>query len=375
MALLPGSTLIYLFSILFNFMIIKTSYQRLIIFFILAILAVLYSLQDNLNVFDNILILFLSAFGIFQLKIENFTKLVRVLIIILGFGGIMNFISLLYAILGGDPLFYLINEAEFSNSRKFFLTAFSNTYYSFGTLSIIKPSFIFDEPGKYSFVVSTAFFSWVLLKETKKRKHQCEPDFDLSDTIILSLVIGLLSTLSLHGIFTAISVIFFLKRKILKYTILMSSVYIIYVFEPVYNLTFGRIFSGTITFNNRDILIKNALNTLYNTDFHFFGLYSTCDGLVAKCNDMYGTFSDTPFTPLLGYGILSVFYYLPLVVIMICVLVSSSKRLLIFFPAFCAAYLLRSSFLSTPDIYLTAFLLLNMFYALNYSYKNIARSP
>lgn len=375
MALLPGSILAHLFSILLNWAMIKTSHQKVIFFLILAISAVLYSFQDNLNVFDNILILLLSTFGLLQLNTQNLIKLVRMLLVILSFGGILNFIALLYTIFGGDPIFTIINETEFSNSRKFFLTAFSNTHYNFGTFSIIKPSFIFDEPGKYSFVVSTIFFSWLLLRETQKHIYHSTADFRLNDSVILFIAVGLLSTLSLHGILTGISIVFFLKSNNLKHIIVTSAIVIMFTFEPVYNLTVGRIFSDTITFNNRSILMENGFNTLSRNDFHFFGLYSTCDGLVANCNRMYGTFSDTPLTPLLGYGVLSILYYIPLATIMTGSFIALNKRLLVFLPAFCSAFLLRSSFLSMPDIYLSAFLLINMIYVLNYTYKNIARVP
>lgn len=158
---------------------------------------------------------------------------------------ILSIISFIYVYLGGEPLYQFPNPDGRINNL--YLFSFSNTI----NYNIIRPSFIYDEPGAFSFLI----ISTVILREIYGLKK---------NITIFILVFGLITLSLSHVIFTFL---YFLlrtnfKQKIASGLLLMILLSLV-IDIPAMNFFFDRFHidnSGRIKGDNRSGQIENFYN-------------------------------------------------------------------------------------------------------------------
>lgn len=215
--------------------------------------------------------------------IEYLSKMMTIYIII---ALICSIISFFYAYFGYPPIFEIVN-ADGRINRLYLLT-FSNVSYG----HIIRPAFIYDEPGAFSFVICFVAILRTVLKQ--------------NSTTTFLIILGGLITLSLSHVL--ILLVFLATKVEKKYYLPIIAFFIVSVIflaqQKEMSFFFNRFQvsqNGTIEGDNRSDQIKNFMK-IEDEDIFLYGKY--------KCYDRpelcikYGSIASSPVSPMYEGGIL-----------------------------------------------------------------------
>lgn len=275
---------------------IAVTRKHIYLYLLLALLLLTASFSSNHNntLTPLIFVFFFSTtlFFLAQFKydvavrfIESATKLFTIFIV-------LSIIGVFYALMGGQPLFHLLNPDGRENN--FYLTTFSNA-----TTFTIRPSAIYDEPGAFSFYICMliALRSIIGLDDKKS---------------IMLLLGGFITQSITHLGFSLIWVtwFFFIKKNkkpsIKHFTYILSLLIMLFLIyqSGIMEWAIERIidFYENPWKNPRQRAYDEALNAIsLNFSNIFFGFDVEC----AKRSDACLAYGENPLTPL-AYGGLSV---------------------------------------------------------------------
>jgi hypothetical protein len=239
-----------------------------------------------------LLIFFTSKHG----KIFVGISTVFVCLLILG-----AYIGVLYAYLGGEPVFVFPNGDGRLNS--IYLTTGTNFHIG----RFIRPSGIYDEPGALSFFICSVCLLRVF--------------FNKNDTITLFIMIfGMITSSLTHLLILICFVSYYLfryKNKSSTYAYFLSFFVIgMIILAVFYNLFDTLLFSrlrynpstGAISGDTRSHLFLNALGMIDIKSF-FWGLDRTVYTNENLFRSAFPFIGDNPLTPLVKYGFFSQWYY------------------------------------------------------------------
>lgn len=236
--------------------------------------------------------------------IESVTK---ILSIIVYFGILTSWIGFFYALNNGQPLIIFDNPDGRQNGL--FLSTFSNTQIG----NIIRPSFIFDEPGAFSFLI----ISTVALRDR----------YNLSKVNSTSMLLGGLITLSIAHIIILLVYLVWGNKKVFFIAITVIAI----AFSTTYNNNDFNFFykrleieDGQISGDNRSNQIENFLN-IANSDIILFGNYE-CHTRPNRICPEHGDISSSPVTPIYLGGTLLLLIQAYFHVLLI-IIIAKCKRL------------------------------------------------
>lgn len=198
-------------------------------------------------------------------------------------------ISFMYALNGGDSIFYMFNPDGRTNGLYFL--SFSNAVYG----NIIRPSFIYDEPGAFSFVLISVALLRILLKKEEKGT--------------LFILVGGLCTFSLtHIIIVFLYVIF---SASIRWKLFIISIVIILVTvsftDNKYAFFYNRLSvsdAKTINGDNRSKQLTNFIDVVNrDQEVLLLGDYKCHSNANGVCQQ-HGDISSSPVTPLYRGGII-----------------------------------------------------------------------
>ncbi|ENP6407255.1 O156 family O-antigen polymerase [Escherichia coli] len=201
-------------------------------------------------------------------------------------GIVLSVISFCYAYAGGNEILTFHNVDGRLNSL--YLTSFSN----FKIGNIIRPSFIYDEPGAFSFVICFV----VILREVLGRKYNWVYllggmiTLSLTQFIILSLYIIVKNWKNIKQIL----VLCFALFGLIMFTYNNNE------FDFFYNRFNTE--NGTFSGDNRSMQISNYLNVV-NENMFLLGDYKCHDNINQRC-ESHGDISSSIVTPIYKGGIL-----------------------------------------------------------------------
>lgn len=255
------------------------------------------TIKVGIYFFSALFIVFLLSYDDLYKFTDYLTKLLLLMLVGAGIG-------FLYALSGGEALFYITNEDTALNG--WYLTTLSK----FNINGLTRPSGIYDEPGALSFVLCIC----VALRESLRMKRR--------DSWILMLA-GLVTLSTAHVIFF---VLYWMKVKLKNpKTILISiislgvSLLLLMSFDnpvnTILSYSFNRfaIVDGAFVGDNRSYLIANAYSYLDIKAF-LFGLNGDCIMGTPICALQEPKFyCCNPLTPIVHFGFfLSLPYYITL---------------------------------------------------------------
>jgi len=198
----------------------------------------------------------------------------------------LSIFSFIYTYLGGESYFSFPNPDGRINHL--YLFSFANTI----NYNIMRPSFIYDEPGALSFFIVIV----VLLREI----------YSFDKKITIFILIGGLVTLSLTHIMMTFLYLFFRSKA--KYTITVIAIIGLILFSlkdvPAMGFFFDRFKvneSGKLQGDNRSKQIKN-FSRIIDLDILILGNYKCDDKINKRCTN-HGDISSSPVTPLYRGGI------------------------------------------------------------------------
>lgn len=202
-------------------------------------------------------------------------------------GIVCSIISFLYSFLGNSSIFTIINPDGRENY--FFLLSLSNSIVG----NVIRPSFIYDEPGAFSFFLIFVAIYRSVLNQSK-----------LQTNIIL---FGGLITLSAAHIIIVIIYIFTNIKKInLLFIIIILSLFVNELSKDErFDFIFNRFVindDGTIRGDNRTDQIYNYFN-IVNNELFLLGNYKCTERPSKRCSE-HGDISSSIVTPVYNGGIL-----------------------------------------------------------------------
>lgn len=179
------------------------------------------------------------------------------------------------------------------------LFSFSNAVYS----NVMRPSFIYDEPGAFSFFICSV----VLLREIMGSRKSVS---------ILILVLGLVTFSLMHLIVLFVYLLFSIstKGKVVVLTVLLSIIFST-INNPSFDFVYNRfkIENGKLSGDNRSGQIDNYLRVVDQHMFIFGNEKCFING-ENICREDHGDISSNPLTPLYQGGVfilsLQVFYYI-----------------------------------------------------------------
>jgi hypothetical protein len=273
---------------------IKINSFLMIIFFLLLVLFITI-FKDTLVYAQRFaffsIVLLLIILILKKESIINYTSKILTVYIIIAI--IFSIISFIYAYLGFSPIFEINNPDGRINYL--YLMSFSNSIFG----NIIRPSFIYDEPGAFSFIICYVVILRTMLKKNKN--------------ITLLILIGGLITFSVtHIIILLIYLILEINKKIIFLLIpILIIISILLSNQDELKFFFDRFSlseSGEIKADNRSGQINNFIK-IANQEIILFGNYQCEDSTINKCTDHYDMTS-SPITPIYYGGILFLFVQL-----------------------------------------------------------------
>lgn len=254
--------------------------------------------------------------------INKFTTAMTIFALI---GIFCSAVGFIYSFYGGQPIGHFENIDGRPNF--IYLTTFSNAIYG----NIIRPSFIYDEPGAFSFVLCFV----VILRELMKRKSNLSflimfcglITFSLAHVIIFILYALSKIKISIKSIFSAI---FF------SIIILLSVYYVASTAE------FSFFTDRFIINKDGDISGDNRMNQLDNFErvFNwsiFWGGDYKCHDLPTKMCVSHGDISSSIVTPLYTGGVIQLFIQIVTHIVFIFMIMKNKK---LFFPVLAMSLLL-----------------------------------
>ncbi|WP_429102269.1 hypothetical protein [Aeromonas veronii] len=364
--LLVNATTIYSFILLLTFfaMIFKRGLSikavTLAAMFIATILVLVLLTQSQVHfnryIFQAIglLLCFIVAK---EYKIIN--RLTDLLTIFAILGILCAFIGFFYALFGGQPAYSFPNPD--SRLNFVYLTTFSNAVYG----NVIRPAFIYDEPGAFSFVLCFI----VILRELMQRRA----------SVSLGIMIGGLITFSLAHIVILVLFIFSKIKFSLKSLIgiMLASILLLSIFNLVSNSNEFNFFtarfeindSGSLSGDNRIGQIDN-FKKIFSWDIFWGGDYQ-CHHLQAKRCLEHGDISSSVVTPLYFGGVIQLIVQL---ITHIFFILAVYRNKTLFFPAFAMSLLLlQRPYFSLIGyqimIYIVLFI---MFYLIKYKHVHVS---
>jgi hypothetical protein len=262
------------------------------------------------------------------------------------------YIGVVYAFLGGEPVFSFPNGDGRLNSV--YLT--TGTNFSIGRF--IRPSGIYDEPGALSFFICAICLLRVFFNRN-------------DDFTFLILISGIITSSLAHLLILTCFAVYYLRRYKKKkstfvYVLIffVTGLIVIIVFYELFDtLLFNRLrynpSKGKISGDTRSHLFLNALKLLDARSF-FWGL----DKMVYVDEDVFSLrfplIGDNPLAPLVKYGIFSQwYYYFMLSVIFVAGLFR--KRYFFIYLSACLLFFQRSNpHIISYNFYFTLFFLIAM---------------
>lgn len=215
-----------------------------------------------------------------------------------------SILSLLYSLYNPPDWMGILPDGR---GYYFFFSSFSNYYNGFFT----RPSFIFDEPGTYSFVLCFSVTYRTLINNFESNVN----------FLRLLVAFGGLVTLSLAHLIFLFFLIFHFRSVKLTLAIFLSALVLI-------NLSFDTpVSSDPVTFDQRlasisadpesDVRISSFFESLSLTnDSLLFGLDSRCQYDREYCNQLYGVIGEHFLAPIIINGLFgSIHYYFALAIL------------------------------------------------------------
>lgn len=223
----------------------------------------------------------------------------------------MNFSLLLCAVgfcyaLAGGPHIWTVQNPDGRDALLYLATLSNSVFPTPNGGAIIRPSFIYDEPGAYAFVIDAVLLASFMMHRRLRRQEWI-------------LLVGGFLTFSIAHMLVALFLLVaakLLRHAILPIVLLAVVDYWIYITIDM-SLIFGRLMisEGVIVGDNRSELFKNALELLRN---HPQGVGFLCNWDISACYELFGGFGDNPAFPGAYYGILpALAFYLVLFYILI----------------------------------------------------------
>lgn len=195
--------------------------------------------------------------------------------------------SFIYVLAGGEPQLEFKNPDGRPNSL--YLTSFSNAVVG----GIIRPAFIYDEPGAFSFVLVTA----VVVREMLSKGR----------LISVLILLGGLVTLSLTHVMVLALYVFLvlsLRLKVLSILFLVLTI-LLTIDDPRFGFFYDRFKSDSDNsgLSNRTVQLKNFYDVIVDDpSVIFFGDYKCHDREEKRCME-HGDISSSPVTPLYLGGV------------------------------------------------------------------------
>lgn len=229
---------------------------------------------------------------------ERYPDVVASIVRIVNYSIGLSLIGFVYAVLGGPYLLTIDNPD--GRQALFYLTTLSNSVFpSPGGGTVIRPSFIFDEPGAYAFVIDSVLLISYMVQKRLRREE-------------LFLIIGGAITLSIAHMLVALFVLISARKNRYVFILLILIALIDYLIYSTidYSLVFQRFMveEGKLAGENRSELFKVALGLVQQFPE---GVGGTCGYDIQNCFNLYGAFGENPAFPAAFYGILpTLVYYL-----------------------------------------------------------------
>lgn len=236
-------------------------------------------------------------------------KLCQMLTVYLVIGVVGALIGQVYALLGGEPLFTIDNIDGRENGL--YLTTMSNTI----MLNVIRPSFIYDEPGAFSFLICAT----VALREALGMRRGAS----------LFMLIGALPTFSLtHMVVTTLFLVvrFGLLRVAVVLSLLITQA--LPMLDSVDELNFFiqrfDVSDGKLAGDNRSNQMENFAKAV-NGEIVLFGDIE-CQARPEKICEEHGDITSSPATPLYKSGLLGLLPQLTVHLVLLFLLVFAPQH-------------------------------------------------
>jgi hypothetical protein len=276
-------------------------------------------LQMNAEVFVRILITSLLIPLVSLIDLRNKIWCLSLATKVIAASIILGFVGFAYALLGFPDLLRLTNPD--GRELLLFLTTFSNSNFPIGSGFIIRPSFIFDEPGAYTFVIDTILLINFMIRRELRR-------------IDWFLIVGGLITFSIaHILVSTLIVIAARKSKLLLIpaVVIVGADYLLYLSSGVSQIIDRfTIVDGALAGDNRSQLFDRAIELILE---HPNGVGSSCNWDIASCIELFGPFGENPAFPAAYYGVMaaSAYYFIVIsLVVFIFVSLANLNRFWIF---------------------------------------------
>jgi hypothetical protein len=286
------------FFILINLFAIK---EKGIVFigfiFLLLVIISVVMLSESILLFNRLIIIPISlcVFLCIRKSKTIMKDIVRVASIFAVLAIFCSVVGFFYAFTGGEPILEILNHDGRQNYL--YLTTFSNSQ----TIFLIRPSFIYDEPGALSFILCSIVFLRELLSKGKK--------------VTLFILFGGLITLSLAHII--ICVLFIITSR--KYGVVFFSVVLfsgaVFVTSQMDEFSFlynrFNVSDGKFAGDNRSHQYSNFFKVVGNdSSIYLYGNVSCFDKGVNYCAETHGDISSSLVTPIYKAGGVAFLYQL-----------------------------------------------------------------
>jgi hypothetical protein len=249
-----------------------------------------------------------------RIEFSAYTSSIDVAIKVIRYSLYLSLVGFIYALLGGSALFSIQNPD--GRESLFFLTTLTNsTFPGPGNSTFIRPSFIYDEPGAYAFVIDIFLLaSYVLHQKLRKQEW-------------IILVGGFLTFSLAHILVPVVLLISERKTRYLIILVLITAAVDFGLYSAIgYSPILSRLIieNGQISGDNRSELFKNALSLI--ADFPQ-GVGNICKWDIFDCVDRFGGFGENPAFPAAYFGLISsIPFYLMLLSILLIALLSIDRR-------------------------------------------------
>ncbi len=257
---------------------------------ILGVIAIMSVLTQGSLLFNRTSILPLSLLAfVFLVNKRNIHYICSALTIFTVVALVCSWISFFYTLLGGEHFGVIKNPDGRGNAL--YLLSYSNSVFG----KIIRPSFVYDEPGAFSFFICFV----VILRELLSRDNK---------TSLVIMFFGVI-TFSLTHVLLFFLYSFYLNRT---YSLLMLCLVLVLISLFVQYLGLFDFFlerfvveDGKLSGDNRSREIDYYLNSITPRIF-IFGNVECYKGGVDLCAD--GPITATPLAPNYRQGLIGVFY-------------------------------------------------------------------